>query len=107
MSNKQTESWTVGNYQINILPENAFQRTLKSQRQLQQTLEMLPIPTDPNVELVKKIHNQLPITNWAWKRNKQYEYEKEVNKENQHSTQQQQEINYPTHPKQPDNSLEP
>ncbi|HJG17277.1 hypothetical protein, partial [Limosilactobacillus vaginalis] len=54
------------------------------------------LPTDPNVELVKKIHQQLPITNWAWTLTKQREYKEALKKERQRIAQQS--FNY----KQPD-----
>lgn len=103
------EQWVFkkhNNDTVEVVSTPEFQKKLKDQRNLQQTIEVLPLPTDPNVELVKKIHQQLPITNWAWKRKKQYDYKEEVNKENQHSTQQQQPITYPTHSKQPNDEFE-
>ena len=51
--------------------------------------------------MTKKIHNQLPITNWAWKLTKQREYEEQLKKEQQRTAQQS--FHYPTHSKQPDN----
>lgn len=104
MSKKKKESWIVGNYQINVLPDEEFQQTLKFQRQLQQAIETMPLPTDPNVDLVKKIHNQLPITNWAWQLTKQREYEKALKKEEQQTDQQT--FNYPTRSKQADDGFE-
>lgn len=99
MKNKRKESWIVGDYKINVLPEDKFQQTVKDQLQLQHMIETLPLPTDPNVDLVKKIHNQLPITNWAWKITKQRE--KELKK--QKSRIARQSFNHSMKPKQSDN----
>ncbi|MBC8745042.1 hypothetical protein H5W18_10780 [Lactobacillus sp. Marseille-P7033] len=92
---------------IDVLPTNQVHQAQTLDNLLQAQTEANPLPINPNTKLIKQLHNKLPITNWAWKRKKQYDYKVEVNKENQHSTQQQQAINYPTHPKQPDNILEP
>ena len=103
MTNNQKESWNVGNYKINVLPDDEFQQLLKHQRQLEQIIESMPLPTDPNVDLVKKIHSQLPITNWAWELTKQREHEVKLKKQKQRIAQQS--LNYPTNLKKPDNGL--
>ncbi|MCC4330837.1 MULTISPECIES: hypothetical protein [Lactobacillaceae] len=88
----EKKSWDISKYiKVTVLPDKEFQQNLKAQQRLQQATETLALPTDPNVDLVKKIHEQLPITNWAWKLTKQREYEKQ--RITQHS------FNYSPHPK--------
>src|SRR5699024_12353151 len=63
------EQWIFkkhNNDTVEVVSTTEFQRNLKDQLTLQYAIESLSLPTDPNVELVKKIHQQLPITNWAW-----------------------------------------
>lgn len=68
----EKKSWDISKYiKVTVLPDKEFQQNLKAQQRLQQATETLALPTDPNVDLVKKIHEQLPITNWAWKLTKQ------------------------------------
>lgn len=101
------EQWVFkkhNNDTIEVISTPEFQKKLTEQRNLQHTIEVLPLPTDPNVELVKKIHQQLPITNWAWKLTKQREYAEELKKEKQRTTQQT--FNYPTRFKQPSDGFE-
>lgn len=74
----EKKSWDINKYiKVTVLPDKEFQQNLKAQQRLQQATEILALPTDPNVDLVKKIHEQLPITNWAWELTKQREHEKQ------------------------------
>lgn len=60
------EQWIFkkhNNDTIEVVSTTEFQRNLKDQLNLQYAIESLPLPTDPNIELVKKIYQQLPITN--------------------------------------------
>lgn len=86
---------------VEVVSTPEFQKNLKDQHKLQHDIEVQSLPTDPNVDLVKKIHQQLPITNWAWELKKEREHEEELKKEKQQIAQQS--FNYPTYPKQPDN----
>lgn len=99
------EQWVFkkhNNDTVEVVSTTEFQKNLKDQLNLQYATEILPLPTDPNIDLVKKIHQQLPITNWAWKLTKQREYEEALKKEQQRIAQQS--FNYPTPPEQSDNS---
>ena len=67
----EKKNWDISKYiKVTVLPDKEFQQNLKA-------TETLALPADPNVDLVKKIHEQLPITNWAWKLTKQREYEQQ------------------------------
>lgn len=101
------EKWVFkehNNDTIEVTSTTKFQKERAKQNQLQQHIEQLPFPTDHTVDLVKRIQQQLPITNWAWKLTKQREYAEELKKEKQRTTQQT--FNYPTRSKQPDDGFE-
>ena len=92
------EQWIFkkhNNDTVEVVSTTEFQRNLKDQLTLQYAIESLSLPTDPNVELVKKIHKQLPITNWAWTLTKQREYKEALKKERQRIAQQSFNYNQP------------
>ena len=51
----EKKSWDISKYiKVTVLPDKEFQQNLKAQQRLQQATETLALPTDPNVDLVKK-----------------------------------------------------
>ncbi|MBW3351345.1 hypothetical protein [Limosilactobacillus reuteri] len=90
------ERYTGKNLTIDVLPTDQVHQAQTLNNLLQAKTESCPLPSNPNTELIKRLHNQLPITNWAWTLTKQREYEEALKKEQQRIAQQS--FNY----KQPD-----